>query len=56
MLKCTPGEELTAILCLKDEIEEELGRCNLKINDITNKKYELSMLNAKQAEIGKLYL
>lgn len=28
----------------------------IKVNDVVNKKYELSLMNAQNVEIGKLYL
>ena len=37
-------------------MEEEIGRCSLNTNLISNKKFELSVIDEGQKEIGKLYL
>lgn len=37
-------------------MEEEIGRCSLNTNLISNKKFELAVIDESQKEIGKLYL
>lgn len=44
-MKMGVGEELIAKICVKDDMEEEVGRASINTNLITNKKFELAVIN-----------
>ena len=50
-------EELEAKLCIKEEDKvQEIGRAFLEISKVANRTYELTILNEKEKDIGKIYL
>ena len=47
-MKMGVGEELIAKICVKDDMEEEVGRASINTNLITNKKFQLAVINEEQ--------